>query len=465
MVFLNDPILQGGTSMHHRIDTILKRLRQDLARELSPESILSASRAAGHVWRKCTLNPAAIVHWFVIQVLHGNTALEHVARLGGGLFTGAAYCLARSALPLAVFQNVLHDLVKALLPETHAECLWRGHRTFLTDGSSFSMPDTPELQKQFGQSGAQKPGCGFPVAKILALFHAGTGVLLKVMVTPLRSHEMASVNGIHPALEPGDVLVGDRGFCSFAHLAILMRDGVYAVFRVHQRQIVGFTPNRPHARPGAKRAAKGLPRSRWLRSLGVLDQVVEWFKPEERPEWMTAEQYAELPETLTVRELRYDVGRPGFRTRTVTLVTTLLNAEAYPLEALAELYWARWRVELNLRHLKTTMKLDVLKCKTVAGVLKELTVYAIVYNLVRVVMMEAARRQGVDVERISFVDALRWLGQAKPGEELPKLVVNPDRPGRYEPRAKKRRPKQYDLMNKPRSVLRKGLLNKSLSLA
>jgi hypothetical protein len=359
---------------------------------------------------------------------------------------------------LAVFQIVLHDLIKALIPETQAEGLWRGHRTFLVDGSAFSMPDTPELQEQFGQPGAQRPGCGFPVAKILALFHAGTGVLLKVMVTPLRSHEMATVGGIHPALEPGDVLIGDRGFCSFAHLAILARAGVYAVFRMHRRQIVDFTPNRPHARPGARRAAKGLPRSRWLRGLGVLDQAVEWFKPEDRPEWMTAEQYEALPETLTVRELRYEVGRPGFRTRTVTLVTTLLDAEVYPLAALAEVYAARWRVELNLRHLKTTMKMDVLKCKTVKGVLKELTVYAIVYNLVRVVMVEAARRQGVEVERISFVDALRWLAQAKPGDELPKLVVNPDRPGRIEPRVKKRRPKQYPWMREPRSELRNRLM-------
>jgi len=444
--------------MHHRIDTILRGLRQDLAARLDPDSIRAACRQVGHRGRRCVLDPVAVVHWFVLQVLHGNTSLEHVARLGHGLFTGAAYCLARSALPLAVFQIVLIDLVKALIPTTHAEGLWRGHRTFLVDGSAFSMPDTPELQARFGQPGGQAPGCGFPVAKILALFHAGTGVLLKVMVTPLRSHEMASVEAIHPALEPGDVLVGDRGFCSYAHLAILVRGGVQAVFRIHQRQIVDFTPNRPHARSGAKREAKGLPRSRWLRSLGVLDQVVEWLKPEDRPGWMTEEQYAALPETLSVRELRYEVGRRGFRTRTVTLVTTLLDAEVYPLEALAALYGARWRVELNLRHLKTTMKMDVLKCKTVEGVLKELAVYAIVYNLVRVVMVEASRRQGVDVERISFVDALRWLAEARPGEELPKLVVNPERPGRYEPRVRKRRPKQYPVMTKPRSVLRKGLL-------
>ena len=191
----------------------------------------------------------------------------------------------------------------------------------------------------------------------------------------------------------------------------------------------------------------------------MLDQVVEWFKPEEP---------SRVDDGGGIRGAAGDVDRPRTALRrwvgrgsgrvTVTLVTTLLDAELYPLEALAELYGVRWRVELNLRHLKTTMKMDVLKCKTVEGVLKELTVYAIVYNLVRVVMVEAVRRQGVDVERISFVDALRWLVEAKPGDELPELVVNPERPGRYEPRVRKRRPKQYPLMNKPRSVLRKGLL-------
>ena len=449
--------------MHHPTDTILTRLRQDVAHRLDPESIRSACRRAGHTWRRSTLDPVAILHWFVIQVLHGNTSLEHVARLGGGRFSGAAYCLARALLPLTVFQSVLHDSIKALIPGTRAEGLWHGHRTFLVDGSAFSMPDTPELQGRFGQPAAQRPGCGFPVAKILALFHAGTGALLKVMVTPLRSHEMASVAGIHPALGPGDVLIGDRGFCSYAHLAMLVKGGVHAVFRVHQRQIVDFTPHRPHARPGEARAAKGLPRSRWLRGLGVLDQMVEWFKPEARPEWMTPERYATLPETLTVRELRYRVGRPGFRTKAVTLVTTLGDAEEYPPGAIADLYGARWRVELNLRHLKTTMRMDVLKCKTVEGVLKELTVYAIVYNLVRVVMAEAARRQGVEPERISFVDALRWLAEARPGDELPKLVVNPERPGRVEPRVRKRRPKQYPLMTKPRSELRNQLMKQGVN--
>jgi len=444
--------------MHHRIDTILKRLRQDLAHHLDPESILSVCRSIGHTWRETTLNPVAILHCFVTQILHGNTSLEHVSLLAGRRFTGSAYCQARARLPLMFFRQVLHNLVESLVGETRTQGLWRGHRTWLIDGSGFSMPDTPGLQKQFGQPTNQAAGCGFPVAKILALFHAATGLLMDVATAPLRSHEMSQLGHVHPRLQAGDVLVGDRGFCSFAHLVMLARSGVFAVFRIHQKQIVDFTPNRPHTRNRGKNVRKGLPRSRWLRSLGVLDQAVEWFKPESRPSWMTAAEFEALPATLIVRELRYEVGRPGFRTRSVTLVTTLLDAELYPLVELAKLYGVRWRVELNFRHLKTTMKMDVLKCTTVDGILKELMVYAIVYNCVRLVMVEAARNQAVDVERISFVDALRWLIGAEPGEGLAKLVVNPERPGRFEPRVRKRRPKQYPLMKKPRSELRKHLL-------
>jgi hypothetical protein len=165
---------------------------------------------------------------------------------------------------------------------------------------------------------------------------------------------------------------------------------------------------------------------------------------------------------LCVRELRYRVAQAGFRTQTVTLVTTLLEAALYPAEALAELYGLRWHVETNLRHLKQTMGLDVLHCKRLAGVMKELTVFALVYNLVRVVMLEAAKRQGVALARISFVDALRWLSTARPGEPLPPLVVNPHRPDRVEPRAVKRRPKPYPLLTKPRREARNALIQQRI---
>jgi hypothetical protein len=173
---------------------------------------------------------------------------------------------------------------------------------------------------------------------------------------------------------------------------------------------------------------------------------------------MSAEQYAFLPEELLVRELRYRVDCPGFRTHEITLVTTLLDAELYPADELATMYHRRWTIETNFRHLKITMKMDVLKCRTVDGVLKELAVFVLIYNLVRLVMLEASRRQEVEVDRISFIDALRWLMSARPGDDLCNLVVNPYRPNRYEPRVRKRRPKQYRLMNQPRRELKEKLL-------
>jgi len=190
---------------------------------------------------------------------------------------------------------------------------------------------------------------------------------------------------------------------------------------------------------------------------------VEWIKPKTAPKWMTKEEYAKLPEHLIVRQLRYQVGQPGFRTKEVTLATTLLDAELYPLLALAELYRQRWQAEQHLRDLKTTLKMDRLRCKTVDGVLKELHVFVLVYNLARVVLCAAARRQGLPIARLSFIDAVRWLRSAKPGEVLSKLVVNPNRPDRVEPRVVKRRPKEYDRMTQPRAELRRRLLEGPLA--
>jgi hypothetical protein len=365
-------------------------------------------------------------------------------------------------IPLALFQELLRRVGRRLRPEIDETGIWHGHRVFVADGSSFSMPDVPELQKHFGQPSVQQRGCGFPVAHLLALFHVGTGMLLEVLTAPLCTHDMSGVAQIHPELRNNDVLLGDRGFCSFAHPALLVARGAHGVFRIHQRQIVNFTPRRVHAQAGHKKGTKGLPRSRWMRGLGLTDQVVAWLKPEQRPEWMTAKQYALLPEEFIVRELRYRTGTTGFRVREVTLVTTLVDAELYPLEVLAELYRRRWEVEGHLKSLKRTMKMEVLRCTTVVGVSKELLMFASVYNLIRLVMLEASRRQGVTVDRISFVDALRWLKEARPGAALPKLVVNPDRAGRMEPRVRKRRPKEYPLMKKPRSELRKSLLKQAV---
>jgi Transposase DDE domain len=449
-----------------RIVTILGRLRQDLADELSPEAIERACEEEKYSWRDRMLNPVTTVYLFLLQILHGNTACSHVVHFGRWNFTDTAYCAARKRLPLAVLRRLAARIAESVRTATTAESTWRGHRVWLLDGSSFSMPDTPELQAAFGQPGNQRRGCGFPVAKFLALFDLATGMLLRVEPAPLRSHEMARSAVATSGLHPGDIVLGDRGFCSYAHLAILLDRGQHAVFRAHQRLIIDFTPDRPRAsrsKAKAPRQATIRPHSRWVRSQGDSDQVVIWSKPKSPPRWISKEEYASLPGEITVRELRYKVHTPGYRVGEVTLVTTLLDASVYPAEALADLYFRRWQVEVYFRDLKITMKMDVLKCKTVDGVLKELAVFALVYNLVRSMACEAAKSRGVAADRVSVTDAVRWLVGAEGDEDLSVILTVPRREGRVEPRVKKRRPKQYDLMTKPRKELRKALLENDVA--
>jgi hypothetical protein len=200
-----------------------------------------------------------------------------------------------------------------------------------------------------------------------------------------------------------------------------------------------------------------------MRKLGLDDQIVEYSRPPKCPSWLTAEQWRNFPSTLLVRELRYSLSSPGRRSQSVTLMTTLVDADHYPAAAIAELYGQRWQVETNLRHLKNTLGLDVLRTKTAIGVHKELAMFSIAYNLVRLVMLEAADNQGVPPARISFVDALRWLRHAGTHDQLPPLIVIPDRPGRSEPRVRKRRPKNYPAMTKPRARLKQMLGTKGVA--
>ena len=265
---------------------------------------------------------------------------------------------------------------------------------------------------------------------------------------------MAHAADLHPKLSAGDIVIADRGFCSYAHLALLSQANLHAVLRVHQRQIVDF---HPHRLSTAEITGTGIPTSRWVRRLGCCDQLVAWRKPEQRPRWMSAEQFAALPPSLVVREIKWRVQARGSRVREVTLVTTLLDAEHYPAAQIARLYGLRWQIEVDLRDLKTTLGLDVLKGHKGETVLKEVQIYVLVYNLVRLVTVKAARRQQVTPHRISFSDALRWLQPAKPVQPLRELVTNLVRFNRIEPRCRKRREKQYKRMIRPRRELRKLL--------
>jgi hypothetical protein len=415
--------------------------------------------------RQRLLTPHTTTHLFLRQILEGNTSVPELRRLAKVSFADSSYCDARQRLPLAFFLRLNRAVLDRCrrYDDNDPRALWHGHRVFFLDGSSFSMPDTPDLRAAFGQSGQQAEGCGFPTAHLLVQFHAFTGYLINAMPAPLRTHDLADLTWTHRGLQAGDLVAGDRAFCSYAHLAMRQKRGVFSLFRAHQRLIISFKPRRTHVPPNRqpRKGEAGLPRSRWLRRLGRDDQLVEYFKPAECPAWMDRQEYESLPSSLVVREVRVPIRTPGCRVRELTLVTTLLDRRRYPPEVLARLYEKRWRVEVNLRHLKQTLGMDVLRCETWQGVWKELLVFVLVYNLVRRVMLEAARQQDVEPERISFVDAWRWLREARRGEELPRLRVVPRRPGRVEPRAKKRRPKPYDLMNRPRAVLRDRLLHQT----
>lgn len=439
---------------------IIGQIQQDPSRCLEHLPIREVCEELNLVFRERLLDPATTVALFIRQVLNGNRSCATVRHWGKGSFSPQAYCNARKRLPLEVLRRLsrrLCDAARRLTDEV--DNLFLTHHVFVADGSSFSMSDTEELQAHFGQSGAQKKGCGFPVAHLLALFDLNSGMLSEAIVSPMRTHDLRHIAKMHPLMRPGDLLLGDTAFGSYAHFARLYQAQLHGLMPAHQNRIIDFTPQRPFAMPEkTDDQSKGLPRSRWIKSLGKDDQLVEWFKGPVAPDYMSQADYDALPASIIVRELRRNVYHPGLeRWVELDIVTTLLDEKTHPPETLTQLRLRRWQVEVNLRHLKTTMGMEVLKCKSVEGVMKELAVFTLVYNLVRLLMLEAAARQKTRPDRISFKDVLSWIQFVRPGETMPRFVINHPRPDRLEPRAIKRRPKPYDRMNRPRSQMRNAL--------
>jgi hypothetical protein len=446
-------------------DLALSCVRNGTDDFLLPEHINQLALARNQSFRNTTLTPGNTLRLFVQQVAHGNIACAAVHRLADTRFSDTAWCQARNRLPIQVIEDVHRSLIEHARHELDQtddvgdqRHRWRGHRVRVIDGTSDSMPDTPELRDHYGVPGACRPGLGFPTAHLMLLMDLRSGLLIDCINSPLRTHDASVAWQTHRHLQPGDILLGDDAFGTYTHLALILQANLHAIMPSHHRRIVDFTPQRPHVprHRNTNKQSAGKPRSRVVRTLGREDQIVEIFKPPKRPDWMSDAQWEQVPESIIVREIRRVVRRHGFRPITVTIITTLLDPDLYPADELIELRLTRWMIEINIRHLKMTLGMDVLKCKTLEGVRKERLVFVLVYNLIRMVMLRAARRQRVNVNRLSFADTLAWLRYGDLNTS-PELKINPFRPGRLEPRVLKRQKKEFPYMKLTRTQLKSQL--------
>ena len=450
----------GAIKKLARLDSLQEMY--ELFGHLFPESLLGSAEE-GVNSRERTFTPQVTFWAFVAQVLSpGSPCREMVRRIeawwqhrarGAVALSGStsAYCQARGRLDPAALELIAQHLCWSLERNVLEEERWLGGRPVkIVDGTNLSMPDTPANQALWPQPTSQKPGCGFPMMKLVGLFSLGSGALLESARGNLHVHESLLFRELWKKLQKGDVLLGDRGFCSYGTMASLAQRGVDSVLRLHQKRAVDF---------------------RRGKVLGPDDRLVTWEKPSQRSEVWSEEEFAALPETLTLRLIRLRVAAQGFRTRTVVLVTTLTDAELYPADALRELYGERWEVELHFAQIKTILAMDVLRCKSPEMIEREVAIHRIAYNLVRSLMQRSAHLHRVPLERISFkgsLDTVRhWAAVIAAAGATPRkqdaLIEQmltaiardplPQRPSRSEPRAKKRRPRNYQLLTRPRDQM------------
>jgi Transposase DDE domain/Insertion element 4 transposase N-terminal len=431
---------------------------------LSADLVQEVIQALGVCFRDRIFNPVITLWVFLGQIIDADhSCRQAVARLLAWLVgqdqpacsagTGS-YCQARKRLPETVLACLTWKTGLDLEARSPADWRWHGRRVRVGDGSAVSGPDTPQNQKAFPQSRSQKRGLGFPIARLLVIFSLSVGTVLEAALNPYKGKqtgETAMLRGLLGSLKHGDVLLGDRYFANYWLIALAQQHGIDVVFRQHQRRKVDF---------------------RCGRRLSRDDHVITWSKPK-RPSWMDAATYASLPDTLTLRELRLRIPKGTARTREIVVVTTLLDAGCYAKGELQALYRRRWEAELNLRALKETLQMDILRCKTPAMMRKEVWGHLLVYNLIRTAIAKAAQAHDLLPWQISFKGALQTLN-AFGGILSLAAPLNLDawyaafleavashrvgnRPDRWEPRAKKRRPKPYPLLREPRQKARARL--------
>jgi putative transposase len=364
------------------------------------------------------------------------------------------YCRARAKLSLAALRRLVRESADKLEEQAQPSWLWKGLHAKLVDGFTFTMPDTPENQQQFPQIGAQQPGVGLPLARACAVLSLATASLCDLAIGPYEGKETgetALLRGLLDTFHENDVVVFDRYYGSFMMLALLSLHGLHVCARLHHLRHSDF-------RRGQR--------------LGPGDHLITWTRPQ-RPTWMSPEQYDRIPETLPLREVKFNVTVPGYRTRRITIITTLTDPKAYSPEDLAELYRFRWNAELDIRQIKQTLHLDHVRCKTPQMVRRELWVTLLAYNLIRKVIATAAAVHKKQPRHLGFTRACQsllasWMilatGTCRDAHTLYTMILAhiaankvADRPGRIEPRVLKRRRHRYPLMQRPRDQLRAKL--------
>jgi len=433
---------------------------------LSPESVRSACEKLQHEFRERVFSPAVTLWVFLAQVLSGDhSCREAVAKLNFwriarnlkpcSTYTGS-YCEARQRLPEQLFVELVRSTGRELAQQAEEAWQWLGRIVKVIDGATITMADTQANQQQYPQPRTQAAGVGFPIARIVVVFSLAIGVVVDAAIGPYKGKRTGENNLFRSLLGcflPGEIALADSYYASFWDFALLLEHQVDLVARAHHKRKIDF-------RTGAK--------------LGRYDQVVTYFKPNQRPAWMDLATYERLPASIQIRHLRYWVAQSGFRTRVITLATTLIDANFYTADELANLYRRRWQAELHLRSLKAHLQMDHLRSKQPATVRKEFYTHLLAYNLIRGIMLEAAVAAGVSPHQLSFKGTLQSLGvflgmviaDATHVERLYAALLwmtsthrVGDRPDRIEPRLIKRRPKPHKLLQEPRSIARNRLLH------
>jgi len=459
-----------GSSIHRLRQKFSQSVGLPIREALPEDEIEAALEAEGVTSRRCVLDPVVTIWAFLSQVLDSDRSCrkalsrvfaylsdaQNVAdpmELVDSRCDTGTYCKARKRLSLSVLERLYQRVSTKLEADAEKGRLWLGRRVFLGDGTTLLMPDTPQNQAAYPQHPNQKEGCGFPIAKLVAIFSLTTGAVVEAITDVWSAYEPALFRKISGCLKPGDVYVADRIYCTYVDIALLKNQLVDCVLRLHGSRKVDF-------RKGKR--------------LGKNDRLFTWEKPSKCPKTLAKSLFDQLPDTLTVRVLRFCIKKKGYRSNTITVVTTLLDPTLYPKDEIARLYGLRWEAEINLRHLKSSMEMDMLRTKTPEMVQKELAMYFLAYNLIRSLMAQAALAYGKDPLRLSFKGTMQHLntflpllataGQKKRRQHYEMLLLLiareqlPDRPGRVEPRVVKRRPKCSRWLQEPRAVLKQKLM-------